>query len=166
MYIRRKVFSLLHDETGEERYFSTTEINLEEERIFSVDEEDEEKSHRGRNIALGTAAALGTTAATIYGAKKLGARLVKEAAKKKSKAAEELLKDSFSGTRGRQSVADLSKKATKYEKVGETLQKPADEIVKIVKSATDKIDRGVRKAKVTAYKSNKKIKDAFSKKKD
>lgn len=77
-----------------------------------------------------------------------------------------MLKDSFSGTRGRQSVADLSKKAAKYEKVGEALQKPADEVVRIVKSATDKVDRGVRKAKVAAYKSNKKIKGAFNKKKD
>lgn len=38
MYIRRKVFSLLQDETGEERYFSTTDVTLEneEERTFSV----------------------------------------------------------------------------------------------------------------------------------
>ena len=37
MYIRRKVFSLLHDETGEERYFSTTEVTLEdiEQREFA-----------------------------------------------------------------------------------------------------------------------------------
>ena len=44
MYTRRKVFSLLQDsETGEEKYFSTTNINLEdaEERIFSINEEDE-----------------------------------------------------------------------------------------------------------------------------
>lgn len=27
MYIRRKVFSFLQDETGEERYFSTTGCN-------------------------------------------------------------------------------------------------------------------------------------------
>ena len=57
MYIRRKVFSLLHDETGEERYFSTTEINLEdaEERIFSVNEEvslEDVKSHKGLKRAL------------------------------------------------------------------------------------------------------------------
>lgn len=40
MYIRRKVFSLLEVE-GEERLFSTTDINLEdaEERIFSLNEE-------------------------------------------------------------------------------------------------------------------------------
>lgn len=69
MYIRRKVFSLLQDENGEERYFSTTDITLEdaEQRIFSVkDEEEEEKpkkrsklsnydSHRGlgRSVILG-----------------------------------------------------------------------------------------------------------------
>ena len=37
MYIRRKVFSLLQDETGEERYFSTTEVTLEdiEQREFA-----------------------------------------------------------------------------------------------------------------------------------
>lgn len=33
MYIRRKVFSLLQDENGEERYFSTTEFT--DERLYS-----------------------------------------------------------------------------------------------------------------------------------
>ena len=43
MYIRRKVFSLLIDEaTGEERWFSTTEI--EDSRLFS---DDEKKMRRG-----------------------------------------------------------------------------------------------------------------------
>lgn len=49
MYIRRKVFSLLQDsETGEERYFSTTDINLEnaEERVFSVIEGEEREFAR------------------------------------------------------------------------------------------------------------------------
>ena len=77
MYIRRKVFSLLQDETGEERYFSTTDITLEdaEQRIFSVkDEEEEEKpkkrsklsnydSHRG----LGRSAILGGLGGMIGG---------------------------------------------------------------------------------------------------
>lgn len=36
MYIRREVFSLLEDETGEEKYFSTTDITLgDEERLFA-----------------------------------------------------------------------------------------------------------------------------------
>ena len=41
MYIRRKVFSLLEVE-GEEKLFSTTDINLEdsEERIFSIKDEE------------------------------------------------------------------------------------------------------------------------------
>ena len=66
MYIRRKVFSLLQDETGEERYFSTTDFEISgdaEERIFSkknkkkrerVDLEDVE-SHRGlgRSLLIG-----------------------------------------------------------------------------------------------------------------
>lgn len=51
MYIRRKVFSLLQDEMGEERYFSTTDIVLEdeEERLFSlVDDEDLEQKEFAR----------------------------------------------------------------------------------------------------------------------
>jgi len=40
MYIRRKVFSLLQDETGEERYFSTTEF--EDERLYTEDDNDDE----------------------------------------------------------------------------------------------------------------------------
>ena len=46
MYIRRKVFSILEDrETGEERYFSTTDITLENEaeKLFSIIEEPEER---------------------------------------------------------------------------------------------------------------------------
>lgn len=46
MYIRRKVFSLLQDgETGEEKYFSTTDVTLDnlEERIFSISIPTEEE---------------------------------------------------------------------------------------------------------------------------
>lgn len=55
MYIRRKVFSLLHDETGEERYFSTREILMEdkEEKLFStLDEEILEQREFGRRQKL------------------------------------------------------------------------------------------------------------------
>lgn len=50
MYIRRKVFSLLQDETGEERYFSTTDVTLEdaEERLYSINEEDLEQKEFAR----------------------------------------------------------------------------------------------------------------------
>lgn len=50
MYIRRKVFSLLQNGNGEERYFSTKEILMEdeEERLFSiVDNEDLEQREFG-----------------------------------------------------------------------------------------------------------------------
>lgn len=46
MYIRRKVFSLLQDgEIGEEKYFSTTDVTLDnlEERIFSISIPTEEE---------------------------------------------------------------------------------------------------------------------------
>jgi len=74
MYIRRKVFSRLEDENGEERYFSTTEYTYmteaEEERYFAEkekEEEDEKKAKRkkiakkvakGAGIAAGSALAL------------------------------------------------------------------------------------------------------------
>lgn len=50
MYIRRKIFSLLYNENGEERYFSTTNITLEdaEERTFSITEEQREFGARKR----------------------------------------------------------------------------------------------------------------------
>mgnify|MGYP003232907652 FL=1 len=50
MYIRRKVFSLLQDgETGEEKYFSTTDVTLDnlEERIFSISIPTEEELEQG-----------------------------------------------------------------------------------------------------------------------
>lgn len=60
MYIRRKVFSLLQDETGEERYFSTREILMEdeEERLFSIidDEEYLEQREFGKVKAANKAA--------------------------------------------------------------------------------------------------------------
>ena len=49
MYIRRKVFSLLQDENGEERYFSTTEF--EDERLYA-ESDDDEKSGKGKKAAI------------------------------------------------------------------------------------------------------------------
>lgn len=82
MYIRRKVFSLLQDETGEERYFSTTDITLEdaEQRIFSLNEYDDKYEQRvyaeregltnAQKAAIAGAGTLATAAGTLYGAKK------------------------------------------------------------------------------------------------
>ena len=54
MYIRRKVFSKLQTEDGQERYFSTTEFTLmsdAEERIFVSAAEKEAKMQLAREIA-------------------------------------------------------------------------------------------------------------------
>lgn len=103
MYIRRKVFSLLQDETGKERYFSTTDVTLEneEERTFSVAEGLEEKdfsdkkekvdlkdvkSHKGLKRAL--AAGLTGLDAGGYVGKKAANKADKE-----GKSDEEILKE-------------------------------------------------------------------------
>ena len=75
MYIRRKVFSILTDEMGEERLYSVNETILEgyeydEEREFAESEEKEKKSHKGAKIATGVAGTAAATAAGIYAAKK------------------------------------------------------------------------------------------------
>lgn len=78
MYIRRKVFTKLQDETGEERYFSTTEFTVTKDteglKYFSEccdDSKEEDKSKKkkglGKKIAAGTGIAAGTTLAAAKG---------------------------------------------------------------------------------------------------
>lgn len=108
MYIRRKVFSLLQDETGEERYFSTTDVTLEneEERTFSVAEGLEEKdfsnkkekvdlkdvkSHKGLKRAL-AAGLTGLDAGGGLAGGYVGKKAADEA-DKEGKSDEEILKE-------------------------------------------------------------------------
>lgn len=82
MYIRRKVFSLLQDEMGEERYFSTTEFELEDgldERYYS----DDEGMSTGAKVGIGAGATAATTAAALMAAKKgaFGGKIQKEVGK-------------------------------------------------------------------------------------
>jgi len=121
MYIRRKVFSVALDENGEEKYFSTNEFINEEDYLDEVlfsddDEESEEKSHRGRNIAIGAGGAAALTGGGIYGAKKLG---------------QHLSKSRTIGERGRRLVSHIPgvDMRNRRQKVGDILQKPADWIV-------------------------------------
>lgn len=83
MYIRRKVFSLLQDENGEERYFSTTDIVLEdeEERLFSLVEDEEylEQKEFGRRQKLARKAERAAQNAEMHSNK--SAKLEKETAK-------------------------------------------------------------------------------------
>ena len=103
MYIRRKVYSLLQDENGEERYFSTTDFELTDgakERYYSEKKKKKNKisldkvdSHRGLGRSLligGVPGALGAYAPQlikVYGGKKgaLGAAAGHFGAKKNAK---------------------------------------------------------------------------------
>ncbi len=73
MYIRRKVFSKFQDEAGEERYYSTTEYTIEQDRYFSKCDDDTEedkpkrKKNLGKKVAIGTGIAAGSTLAGIGG---------------------------------------------------------------------------------------------------
>ena len=75
MYIRRKVFSIAEDMYGDERYFSTTDIdlgfsdyddNFYDERLYAEDE----GLSTGAKVGLGVAGTAATTAGAIYAAKK------------------------------------------------------------------------------------------------
>ena len=76
MYIRRKVFSILTDEMGEERLYSVNETVFEGYEVREFAEKEEKKSHKGAKIAAGVAGTVGATAAGVYAAKKglLGAK--------------------------------------------------------------------------------------------
>ena len=70
MYIRRKVFSILTDEMGEERLYSVNETVFEGYEVREFAEKEEKKSHKGAKIAAGVAGTVGATAAGVYAAKK------------------------------------------------------------------------------------------------
>lgn len=75
MYIRRKVFSVIEDENGVERYFSTTEFINEEAYLNSVQREFAEKEEKkklstGKKAALATAGTAAAATAAAYGISK------------------------------------------------------------------------------------------------
>ncbi len=86
MYIRRKVFTKLYTESGEERYFSTTKYTMTEDsegiRYFSKcndnnSEKDEHDKSKKRSVAKKIALGAGITAGTtLAGAK--GYQLLKK----------------------------------------------------------------------------------------
>lgn len=81
MYIRRKVFSLLQDETGEERYFSTTEFEINQREFAEKEDKkpkkkrrplEDVKSHRGlgRSLIVGLPSGFGGAVGAFLGKKK------------------------------------------------------------------------------------------------
>lgn len=80
MYIRRKVFSLLQDETGEERYFSTTDFEINQREFAKKENKPKKKrrpledveSHRGlgRSLIVGLPSGPGGALGAFLGKKK------------------------------------------------------------------------------------------------
>lgn len=138
MYIRRKVFSLLQDETGEERYFSTTDFELDngmEERYYSDDEDEDERKglSRGAKVALGTGAA--TLGAGIYGGKKLGNRMLKDAMESRRS----LVNASSKGSLSSKSIIDQIGEIQDKEKLARKLSAPGDYVVTVAKGGKAKV---------------------------
>lgn len=145
MYIRRKVFSLLEDEMGEERYFSTTDFELTddvEERYYSNDE-DKKGMSKAAKVALGTGAGLAAVAGGIYGGKKFGPKLVSAAEKAKTKALFKALDDEIAG---KEVKGAITRKARMMKSAGEGMQKPAKYIESGYKSLKEKLSKVGKKA--------------------
>jgi exopolyphosphatase/pppGpp-phosphohydrolase len=143
MYIRRKVFSVLQDESGEERYFSTTDY-VYDDRMFSEDGEKKPLS-RGAKIAIGTAGTAALAAGSIYGAKKLGQHIIKNT-KVTSKGYDKLSKKLLDG---KITEEQFQQALAKNKKLGANLQKPADFVVAKSKAAKDFIVKHMPKKKAT-----------------
>ena len=116
MYIRRKVFSVALDESGEERYFSTNEIINEEdylnEVMYSEEPSNEElvkdlnnrKYKRNNTIGYGAAGAgLGLSVGTAVALR----------GKNQKKITEAFTKELMSANPGRQKLSKLANKAGK-----------------------------------------------------
>ena len=149
MYIRRKVFSLLQDETGEERYYSTTDFDLDvEERIFADKEEKEPKKglSKGAKIGLGVGGGLAATAAGIVGARYAGKQLVKKSNKALEELKQQIKKDGFT-----EELKNTKDKLFKKQALGKKLAAPDDFIVdqsgKVYKFVGDKAKKAVEKTK-------------------
>lgn len=142
MYIRRKVFSLLTDSEGNERYFSTTEFNYNaEEKTFAECEGEDcseggkKKSHLGAKIAGGAAGTAAVAGGSIYGANKYGQHLVKKA---NEQGGQLFAKGTGIITKSELETADkLAKKIAR----GEKLQKPA----KFISDHASKLKKLIKK---------------------
>ncbi len=149
MYIRRKVFSLLQNEYGEERYFSTTEFDMsydgEEIRYFAKkddDEEEEEPKKRGtgkkiaKGVGIGTAAGLAGTG--IY-------QVARRIGKKKSD------KTSASMTDINTDAINLLRRGAGMEDVGGYKQNKIDkfghEVEMGIKRGVDKVKNSIKNRK-------------------
>lgn len=131
MYIRRKVFSLLQDENGEERYFSTTEFTREvaEEKTYA---KKDDKESTGKKVAKGAGIAAGATVAAA-GSYQLGRHLQKKYDDKMSAKA-----NAGDGSQRayRASKRKLERQDLGLDKAGKTAENAVKETAKKTKDAT------------------------------
>lgn len=138
MYIRRKVFSVITDENGEERLFSTTEFidesNYLDELAFS---DNDNKMSVGKKAALAAAGTLAAAGAGIYGSKLAGKAVIKQALKNSKKYRDEAA-STFKNLTEEQ-MDDLAKKVAKELKIGKSMQKPADTVNSAVVNSAKRV---------------------------
>lgn len=147
MYIRRKVFSLLQDETGEERYFSTTEFDLDVEERSFADKEDKGEKKKGMSTAAKVGAgAAAATAAGIIGARYAGKSLLKKSNKALEELKQQIKKEGFT-----EELKNSNNKLFKKQALGKKLAAPGDFIVdqsgKVYKFVGDKAKKAAEKTK-------------------
>lgn len=96
MEVRRKVYSLLQDEFGEERYYSTNEFEMDYdwetgEKFFSEKSDEKKGMSKGGKIALGAAGTVAATVAALEGANYIKKGVsYKQALKKANMSAQEI----------------------------------------------------------------------------
>ena len=146
MYIRRKVFSVITDENGEERLFSTTEFidegNYLDELAFS---DNDNKMSVGKKAALAAAGTLAAAGAGIYGSKLAGKAVIKQALKNSKKYRDEAA-STFKNLTEEQ-MDDLAKKVAKELKIGKSMQKPADTVNSAVVNSAKRVRDSFKKKK-------------------
>ena len=147
MYIRRKVFSLLQDENGEEKYFSTREILMEdeEERLFSIlDEEDLEQREFGRKQKLARKAERAAHNAEMHTNR--AAKLMKKT--------EAVLQDPKSSSKD---IERLSKNKDKIERLSKSVDREVDSAIETALKKNPKSSNNYREIKIGSGESKKAV---------
>ena len=131
MFIRRKVYSVIEDENGEQKLFSTTEFINEDEYVKTFSDKKEVAKKAG---IAGGGAVVGA-GGTIYGGKKLGEYLQKKGWGKVAEAA-------TNTNLTPEQLEKLEKTAEKQLKTGRILRTPADAIETAAKNTAEGIKKG------------------------
>lgn len=178
MYIRRKVFSKLQTEDGQERYFSTTEFTYmseEEQREFAEKEKQEEDEKKAKRKKIAKKAAIGAgIAGAAYGGSKLTQRYISKKAtslsdalasgnldESETQAANEQLRKLFRGERIAKKISNPVEQAGRgIANVGKTV---GGSTVKTTKAAGKGIKKGIEAVAEAGKKAGKTVKESAEK---